>query len=363
MFDLSRLNICFIAGTLGQGGAERQLVYMLEALKRSGADPRLLCLTRGEFWEESMRKLGVPITWVGQEGSRLARLGRIVSTIRRNPTDILQSQHFYTNLYAAAAARIVGVSEICAIRNNGISEVRRNGAVLGRLSLRAPRMIVANSRAAIRNAIALGVPANRLHLLPNVVDTDVFKPGHRRADGKIRLIAAGRLTEQKRMDRFLTLLSRLRAQSPVPVSGILVGEGSQRTMLEEQAARLELLPDTVDFRGAVADMVPVYAQGDVFILTSGWEGTPNVVLEAMSSGLPVVATRVGGVPDIIRHGETGLLVDADDDEALANSVLALISSPEERVAMARRARAFVEANHSPHGLPRLLAGIYEAALS
>src|SRR5215510_2403397 len=105
MLDLPKLNICFVAGTLGQGGAERQLYYMLRELRENGATPRLLSLTRGEFWESRISELGVPITWIGESPSRLKRLSKIIATLRAEPPDVLQSQHFYTNLYVAGAAR------------------------------------------------------------------------------------------------------------------------------------------------------------------------------------------------------------------------------------------------------------------
>lgn len=363
MFDLSQLKICFIAGTLGQGGAERQLFYILKALRQSNASLRLLCLTRGEFWEEKVRELGIPVTWVGHQASRLARLGAIISALRRQPPDILQSQHFYTNLYVVAAARALGIWEVGAIRNDGVSEVRDNGRVAGYLSLRAPRMIIANSQAGIRNAVALGVPVARLHLLANVVDTDYFRPAIRPGRNGIRLMAAGRLTEQKRLDRFLTLVAHIRRLAGVAIKAVIIGEGPQRAQLTQQATELGLFPDVVEFRGIVPDVTMVYREADIFVLTSDWEGTPNVALEAMASGLPVVATRVGGVPDVIQHGQTGFLADSGDEGAMIEALLKLVSNVDLRMQMGARARAYVEDCHSPRRLPPLLTNIYKQAFS
>jgi glycosyltransferase involved in cell wall biosynthesis len=363
MRDLANLKICFIAGTLGQGGAERQLFCILKALRQSGARPHLLCLTQGEFWEKRIRELGVEITWVGQSGSRWMRLRRIMAELRKYRPAIFQSQHFYTNLYTVAAARLLAVREVGAMRNDGISEVQANGFVLGHLSLRAPRVIAANSRAAIRNAIELGVPSTRLHFLPNVLDITQFKPFQRHNGGPIRLVSVGRLVQQKRFDRLLSLLARLRQQLSIPVTAKIVGDGPLRPRLERKAAELGLWPDVVSFAGAVADINAVYQDADIFVLTSDWEGTPNVLLEAMASGLPVVATRVGGVPDIVEHGETGYLADPEDEASLAEALSALIGDAKLRRKRGLCAREYVAAHHSANQLPKYLSQLYEVTLS
>src|SRR5262249_14410218 len=105
--ELRGLKVCFLAGTLEHGGAERQLLYMLEALCRCGAVPRVLCLDRGEFWEAAIHVLGVPLTGVGERPPRLDRLFRIVKELQKDPPDILQSQHFFANAYAGMAARLL----------------------------------------------------------------------------------------------------------------------------------------------------------------------------------------------------------------------------------------------------------------
>jgi glycosyltransferase involved in cell wall biosynthesis len=305
----------------------------------------------------------VPVVWVGQHGSRLVRLARIVSALRGIRPDVIQSQHFYTNLYVAAAARVLRLREIGAMRNDGFSEIRATGFVMGHLSLRAPRVIAANSRAAIRNAVRLGARGSGLHLLPNVVDCEHFQPRARRESGAIRLVTIGRLVTQKRVDRFLSLLARLRTESDQPVRGIVVGSGLQRAQLERQAVQLGLAPDLIEFRGTASDMRDVYAQADIVVLTSDWEGTPNVLLEAMASGLPVVATSVGGVPDIVQDGDTGYLAAPGDDDAFVGALIKLIRDPELKRKMGCRARQHVQAHFSVERLPELLSRVYEAALS
>jgi glycosyltransferase involved in cell wall biosynthesis len=360
--SLEGLRIAFIAGTLGQGGAERQLVYIAGALVKAGARVRVLCLTRNEFWEPELARMGTPVQWVGQRPWRWWRALRIAAELRSERPDVVQSQHFYTNLYAATAARAIGAHEIGAIRNDVVSEVRANGFLLGRMSLRWPRMLAANSAAAIRTAVALGVPPDRLALLPNVVDTSHFFPGSPSGGRTVRLLAAGRLVPQKRMDRFLSLVATLRRNGE-PVRGVIAGDGPLMGELRASAAGLGLSADAIEFRGVVPDLAPLYREADIFVLSSDHEGTPNVVLEAMSAGLPVIASRVGGVEDLIRDGETGLLAPTGDGPALLQAAAKLTRSSEARRRIGACARAFVEARHSPAALQLHLCRLYGRALA
>lgn len=362
MRDLAKLKVCLVAGTLGQGGAERQLYYILRALVELGAVPRVLCLTRGEFWEDRIKALGVPIIWVGQSQSRFRRLWRIISELRRNRPDVLQSQHFYTNIYVGVAARLLGIPDIGALRSDCISEVAANSRVLGLLSLRLPRTVAANSQTAIANAAAFGKPSTSLRLLPNVVDTARFKVRELPASDSIRLLTVGRLVPVKRFDRFLRVFAMVREQAGVPVHATIVGDGPLRSDLEALATQLGLNHDCLVFYGAAAMMLPHYQAAHIFVLTSDLEGTPNVVLEAMAMGLPVVATRVGGMPDLLPDATAGSLFDPSDENGLAKAILALIRQPALREAHAAKARSIVEQQYATRHLGRHLQLLYDAAL-
>jgi glycosyltransferase involved in cell wall biosynthesis len=363
MLNLENLKVSFIAGTLGKGGAERQLYHILNALVESGARPSLFCLTRGEFWEDKIKELGVPVTWVGQHRAKPMRLLRLIAELRKNPPDILQSQHFYTNLYAVGAARFLGLNEVGAIRCDTKNEVRDGGPVFGPLSLRTPRVIAANSRAGIKKAEEMGIPAKRLRLLPNVIDATQFESPTRNSGNPIRIVGVGRLVEQKKFQHFLNVIARLQAVSATDIRVKIVGDGPLRPQLEKRAVELGLKRETLRFAGALLDMSAVYREADIFLLTSAWEGTPNVVLEAMASGLPVVATRVGGVSEIISHGETGFLLDVGDENAMAETLLQLINDPQLRATIGDNARQYVHCNHSVTQLPVYLREIYELTLS
>jgi glycosyltransferase involved in cell wall biosynthesis len=358
---LKGLHLCFLAGTLGQGGAERQLFYILKTLKQCDADVTLLTLTRGEHWEARISDLGVPVEFVGSSASRLKRLVRICERVRELRPQVMQSQHFYTNSYASLSARLAGCGDIGAIRNNGFSEISSNGPVFGRLNLKLPRLLAANSRAAIRNLLGLGVPEQRLRYVPNVIDTEHFRSVSKRGVSKeFVILGVGRLEKQKRFDRFFEIISAAAARLPGPLRVRIAGAGSQRDALELLAQGARKKGVIVEFLGRVPDPRPLYRDADALLLTSDHEGTPNVVMEAMASGLPVVATNVDGTGDLLRHEATGFLFEPADGVGPVDLLIRLARDPLLRAEIAASARFFIERHRSLHMLRDVLARLYES---
>ena len=142
----------------------------------------------------------------------------------------------------------------------------------------------------------------------------------------------------------------------------LVGDGPQRGELVALAASLGL-DDAVHFAGVQYDVAGYMQAADLLLLTSDTEGIPAVVLEAGLHGLPVVATRVGGVPECVLDGETGLLVDADDEAGLANVALSLLQDPARRQMMGRRAREWVTENFAMDKIARQYVAFYTQVMA
>jgi glycosyltransferase involved in cell wall biosynthesis len=360
---LRGFRICFLAGTLGQGGAERQLFYMLKSLVARGAEVNLLSLTTGEHWEAPIRRLGIPIHFVGGSRSRLLRLRQLLNTLRRLRPQIVQCQHFYTNIYAAAVARCLRIPSIGAVRSDGLNELKSNGRFLGRLSLTLPNWIAANSGQAIGNLRALGFDTGKFFLIPNVVDTEWFSPGQRiRSDNAFVILGVGSLETVKRFDRFLEIAVGLKRKTNREVRVIIAGDGRQRQPIEALAEQARQKGVNVELPGRVADPLKLYQSADVLLLTSDREGTPNVIMEAMACGLPVVATNVGGVADLVKNSETGFLFEPNDQACAVAIMERLAAKSECMVEMGQHARAFIENHHSTDLLPEILAGLYAKAL-
>jgi glycosyltransferase involved in cell wall biosynthesis len=335
---------------------------MLKSLKNLGVNVRLLCLTQGEALEEEIRSIGIPITFVGSSPAKLIRLYQIIKELRRNRPQIVQSAHFYTNLYAAVAGRVLGIKSIGAIRNDLFSEIKANG-VLGKAQLNQPDHLIANTALAQSRARAKGV--TNVHVLPNVTAVNGLRAQAGDANEAVfQILFAGRLTEQKRADCFLRSLRQLADTRPdLEFKGIVAGDGPLRARLEGLADQLSLRPRYCEFLGEVGDLKSLYLKSDVLLLTSEWEGSPNVVLEAMSAGLPVVATRVGGVPELVQDGENGFLTQSEDVDSIVRSLIRLSENAALRNSMGMAGREKVLQRHTAERLGERLLKMYRTLVS
>lgn len=356
------MKICFIVGTLGRGGAERQLLFMLRALQTEGIKTNVLCLTTGEAFEKEIKELGIDIEWVGSSLNRLLRLWHVINAVRKSRADIIQSSHFYTNIYAALAGRILGIRNIGAIRNDLHSEIAADRK-FGRWQLDLPEHLIANSEIALKRAFARGLKRRKIDLVKNIVEvpdaaeTQLLEP---RTDLKILFV--GRLVQQKRSELFIKMAWRLKRDLPkIDVTFQIVGDGPLRSNLEKLRRDYGLSSDEMLFSGEQSDMTRIYRRSDILVLTSEHEGMPNVVLEAMTFGIPVVATRVGGVPEILSEN-SGILVDASDFNGLVDATKKLILNPELRRNLGRHGRDYVAKNHSFEYLQKRLVEIYQKLL-
>jgi glycosyltransferase involved in cell wall biosynthesis len=334
---------------------------MIRALREAGNAVTVLCLTEGEYWQSRIKSLGVTVVHVGRNRSRPVRLFKIVDAVRRLRPDVIQSSHFYTNFPAAVAGKILGIPAIGAVRTDGLKEVAEPGKIFGLLNLKTPGLIAGNSEAGLANARTLSVPERRLFFLPNVVDCEEFDVPERAARDSVCLLTAGRLVEQKRHDRFLRLLSRLRISVPCDIRGVIAGDGPKRDELRQQMVHLGLTDADVELCGVTRDMKSLYNRADVFVLTSDWEGTPNVVLEAMASGVPVVSTDVGDVRSLVEDGVSGFLVASNDEDGLTARVTSLVQDPALRRLLGQNARRRVEKKYSLANLTEYLESLYTRA--
>jgi glycosyltransferase involved in cell wall biosynthesis len=210
------------------------------------------------------------------------------------------------------------------------------------------------------------VPSEKLQIVHNAVDVAAYDRLPTREDarreldlgGKVILTVA-RLTPWKGVDRLIALLPRLRERVS-DANLVVVGDGPERANLERLVRRTGV-SDTVHFAGQVPrDRVVLYLRAaDVFVLYSGYEGLPHIVLEAMLAGTLVVASAKGGIPEVVEDGLTGRLVSWGDDARLHDALLEALSDPARAMSWAERARARIERDFSWAGLAERTASLLQ----
>jgi glycosyltransferase involved in cell wall biosynthesis len=359
-----RLRVAFVAGNLGLGGAEKQLVYMARSLREAGVDVRVYTLTRGDFYDSALRAIGIEPIWVGRHANTPMRLAALTIALRQFRPHILQSGHFYTNLYTTVAGEIWRAVSIGAIRNDTLQDIELNGG-WGRWLLRLPPVLIANSYVAKQNAEALGKRSAAVRVVPNVIDLTAFD--QRRDQHAARLvqasspvaIAVATFKAQKRLDRFLAALALARRELP-NLQGILIGEGSERPYLEGLANNLGLIPDGLRMLGRRDDVPALLGQATMLVLSSDHEGFPNVLLEAMAAGLPVITTPAGDAGTVTQNGVTGYVTPFDDIDAMAKRMVRLARSPELCRSLGEAGRRRVEQLYGFDGLADRLLSTYRA---
>lgn len=357
------LRVALVAGELTQNGAEKQLVYMASALQRAGVWVQIYSLTQGQFYEATLRKMNLQPRWIGRFVNPLLRLTTLTMALRQFHPHIVQSGHFFTNLYAAIAGRLCGAIPIGAIRNDMLLELKANGA-WGPWLLRMPPALIANTYAGKRNAEALVGPET-VYLLPNVIDLHDFD---RQANQGMAVpldcappvvMAVGRLASEKRMDRFLMALAAARRTEP-NLKGILVGDGEERLPLEALARELGLVPDGVLFAGHRADVPAILRNATMLALSSEHEGFPNILLEAMAARVPAITTPAGDAEMIVLDGITGYVVSFDNIEVAAGHMVRLAQSPALCAQLGNAGRQRAEQVYGSEGLADRMFSIYHS---
>ena len=354
------LRVAYLPATLRPGGAERQMLALAERLPRDRFAIDFVVLTGPGEYDDRARSAGATIQYVGatpqgsaSSGSRVARRGgklmRYAQVARRRRYDIVDAWLYPSDILAALLRPLTGTPIVIGGRRN-VDPQDRFGPLERPVALLAGRLtdaVVANSRQAARHAIHQDhVDPRKVRVIHNGVDalpepTDEARRALRHelgiADDEVAVGCVANLLPVKRHDVLLEAFATA-ILSGTAARLILIGDGPLRPLLERQIERLGI-GSRVRLQGSVADARRFIPAFDVVVQASSREGLPNALLEAASSGRAIVATDAGGTPEIIRDGDTGLLVPLDDHAGLAAGLRRLIDDADLRDRLGRAARA------------------------
>ena len=341
-------NVMLLTVGLTVGGTEGQLLELASRFDRRKFHVVVCALKREGPVADAMRARGVRVVTLNGRGAWdlrvLFRLGRI---IRAERPDIIHAFLGHANLAASLVGRPLGVPVIIwSYRDVEVWKTRAHWLV-DRMGARWADAVTCCSEAVRQFVLArLGGPESKLVTIHNGVDPDAFGVSSSASrlrlqlrEGEAVIGTVTRLDEPKKgLAVLLHALAEVARRAGVPAwQCLLVGDGPARDRLERLAAKLGLR-DWVVFAGERRDVASVLPALDVFVCPSLYEGFGIAIVEAMAAGRPVIASSVGGIPEIVVHEETGLLVPPGDAPALADAIAALLSRPDLARAMGARGR-------------------------
>jgi glycosyltransferase involved in cell wall biosynthesis len=336
----AKLRVVFVTGQLGWGGAEKQLALMASELASRGDDVRVVCLSRlTDPYGPLLAARGIPVTVLRRATNwDFGRVLALRNQLAQTAPDVVCAVGEFSAVYAHFA--LWGSSKrprfVAMLRRSALSLPKLKFALVRHVFRRAD-VVCANSEAGRTYGVeALGLSTDRTRILrnaipPEILDLTVDRQAIRTTlgvrEGELVVTYVGRMAEAKDIPTLCRTLSRLSGGARA-VRFWVIGPG-----LDAPPAGLPDPGSHVSWLGPRSDAAQLVAAADLALLTSSSEGTPNVVLEAMALGIPVVSTSVGDVPRMLSDGPAGLVVPVGDDGALAAAVASLLGSSTDRQAM------------------------------
>lgn len=370
-----RKNVLQLIGSFHQGGSERQAVQLTQLLQddktfrvfvgcldKSGPLNDFLPLDEiPEFKLTSFRD----ITFMRQ-------VERCARYIRANKIDIVHTHDFYTNIFGMCAAYWARVPGRIASKRETFSKTKTQ-MMVERQAFRLAGRVLANAGAVKSFLIEQGVPEKKIAVVHNGIDLARVASSNSTREktlrtldlpsgcvGQVVSLVANFRSEVKNHRMFLRMAKKVHKSCPDAVF-LIAGEGELGKSLETFADELGIRKH-VFFIGAGHAIGDVLAISDVCVLTSRSEGFSNSILEYMLASKPVVATRVGGAAEAVVDGESGFLVESDDDTSMASRVVMLLQDPELAGTLGSRGRWIVETKFSIERQLRETVELYEAVL-
>jgi glycosyltransferase involved in cell wall biosynthesis len=358
------------------GGTERHVTNLVRLLDRSRFDVRMACLGRfGEFLQSVEQDCGgvaeYPIRRLYGPAT-LRRQLQLAGDLRRRRIQVVHTYGFYANVFGLPAARLARVPLIVAsIRDIGdhLSAGRRR---LQRLACLLADGVLVNAEAVREHLVGEGFPSGKVTVIPNGINLGGFRsrPDPDALRRSLGLPAFGplvtvvsRLNPMKGIEPFLEAAERIARRLP-EARFLVVGDGEPSPGRTSYRARLEALAERPGLAGRVlflgfrSDVADLLAASTVSVVPSLSEGLSNVLLESMAVGVPVVATRVGGNPEAVEHGVSGLLVAPGDASALAHAVVLLLEHPHLARCYGEAARQRVRDRFSDERMARATEDFY-----
>lgn len=367
------LNILHIRDSSGMYGSERVILTLTAKINRSQFNPVLVCLKNPDGKSDELfshaRDHGIDVQAVDVSGRfDPCALRKIRNLIRSKHIDIIHTHDFKSDLYGLLASLGLGVKRVATAHGSTRDSLLKRLYLFfdERMTYRFFDRIIAVSQDLATQLKRKHVPEDKIAIIQNGLDTRLMEESVRdmtqcepplNVDEKCLVFAViGRLFPDKGHRFFLEAFARLKTEFP-NITGLIVGDGPARDQIAAQLHSLQL-DDSVIMCGVRHDMKDIYSRVDFLVIPSLTEGLPYVLLEAMASGIPVLATAVGDIPFLIQDGITGYLVAPGDIDTLAERMRDLLMQTENARAMGLKGQALVIEQFSAQRMVRLTEELY-----
>jgi L-malate glycosyltransferase len=359
--------------SLELGGSERQCLEMARLLSRHGYAVTVGCLRASGPLRSAVEESGLPLVEFPVKSllrpRALIQMARLAAYLRKNKVQVVHTNDLYSNLFAVPAAHLARVPVIVSSQRDlshwwWYTPAKRK---LLRIIQRSATWILVNSEAIRRDLVIRdGINSRKIRVVHNGVDAEKFspRPSRRRwllpqiaAKDRLVITVANMHIAVKGHGELISAAKTVWERNP-DVRFVLVGDGEMRAEFERRVSAAGL-KDVVLFLGNRTDVPALLSCCDLGVLPSRAEGLPNAILEYMASGLPVVATRVGGVPEIIEDEVSGLLVAPGDPEALARAILRVLSDDSLRARLAEAGRERVRREFDSERVVDAVSQLYQ----
>ena len=358
-----RTRVLYVINDLARAGAETQLVRLACALPVERYEARIVLLKERDDFADELARAGIAVVALHRRGpADLGVAWRLAREVRRLRPHVVHSFLFPANLLAAAVGRALGVPRVLVSQRSSYdSTLPARWRRIARLGHRLAHRVVVNSQAAMDEEIAAGCPPRILVHVPNAAPAPTDAPLPTAADlpkGAF-VLSLGQLHPHKGHRVLIAAwpeVARARPEARL----LMIGDGPCRGDLEAQARALGI-DRSVTLAGFRSPVGAFVASCQVLVQPSITEGMPNAVLEAMAAGRPVVAARVGGLPELVAHGETGLLVTPGDPGELARALIAILEDPARAAGMGAAGAIRARTRFSLDTVRRAFEDLYAAS--
>lgn len=334
---MQNIEILILITELGIGGAQKLVAQTAEGLNRNKYEITVACLYQAGYWAKWLESHGISVLDLKMRSKfDFHVLTRLASHVRSKEIRLINTHLFHANLVGTMIGKRVDVPVIISTRHSDEIGGRRR-EIINRLTVPFRDHTIAISDSVMRTELKRsGVNPLKISTITNGIDTNEFLKSDEHLIASIRnefdlsnddivIVYIGRIVPEKGL-AFLLNAVRLLKPKCYDTKVLIIGGGTAESEVQSMVAKNNL-QDSVILGGIRTEISEILSIGDIFVLPSLWEGLPLGLIEAMAAAKPVIATAVGGVPEIVINEKTGLLVPPADSESLAEAILTLLKDP------------------------------------